>query len=643
LCVIAGHDYAPVSEGFESTMTWHWITPEDRLTCEQTACLLPSAEARELVARALTRQHDPTDGRRPTAPWAAWALHLGSQLQVPEPERLALAITLLIEPSPDEATRLGHALAALDELGLARTDVALLLLNARLLAPPEPLRPGAAEHESDVTPTKLALLFGLCALAAGREPQAWDRFALALTELLAMFQGLLDLVDDTARTSGPPLRVAALLRACRSDPSVFEPLLDACAGAHDHLDRLLELRRVATKAAVLERLAESREPLVARARAALPSVGAEPGEAFLAALLDGFSELSGALWLRGVMARAAATEQLAGSSARASVIAAVDHLEQTRPWTSAWDVHRFHPLGAPCVLVGRWFIEGMILLALAEVGRDPSAEIAALFDWVPEGEARYFLEWPGLPPDCDSLGLLLQLAPWLPSPPRERLDGWIAVCEANLGSGKTVPTWFPHGPKGRLTPLPGPFLGDACTATTLAFLLGALRFDGERFASLFRPNLEMVLERGCEAGSLHYTRDFATHLLLRLIHGLRRHPSPQLAALPNELGLDRLAADRCATLVASQRVDGGWGSPQLTALALEGLIHWQPSSPCIARAATYLIHTQGPDGAWPAEPLYITPGKFGGMVPFSAKSLTTALCVRALHLASNEHEEPVIS
>jgi hypothetical protein len=397
------------------------------------------------------------------------------------------------------------------------------------------------------------------------------------------------------------------------------------------------LRRVATNPAVLERLAESRERLVAHARAALPSEGAEPGEAFLAALLDGFSELGGALWLRGVMVRAVPTPDLAGSSARASVIAAVDHLEQTRPWVSAWDVHRFRPLGAPCVLVGRWFIEGMILLALAEVGRDPSDEIAALFDWVPEGEARYFPEWPGLPPDCDSLGLLLQLAPLLPSPPRERLESWLAVCETSLGGGKRVPTWFVDGPKGRTTPLPGPFLGDECTATALAFLLGALRFDGERFASLFRPSLEMILERGCEAGSLHYTRDFATHLLLRLIHDLRRHPSTQLAALPNELGLDRLAADRCATFIASQRLDGGWGSPQVTALALEALSHWQPASPCIARAATYLIHTQGPDGAWPAEPLYITPGKFGGMVPFSAKSLTTALCVRALHLATLSH------
>jgi hypothetical protein len=165
-------------------------------------------------------------------------------------------------------------------------------------------------------------------------------------------------------------------------------------------------------------------------------------------------------------------------------------------------------------------------------------------------------------------------------------------------------------------------------------LLGAILYDGERFASLFRPNLQLVLQRGCEAGCLHYTREFATHLLLRLIHALRSHPSPHLASLPGELGLDQIAADRCAAFLASQRIDGGWGSPQATALALEALMHWLPESPCIARAVTYLVHTQGPDGAWPAEPLYITPGKFGGMVPFSAKAVSTAWCVRALHFAT---------
>jgi hypothetical protein len=616
-------------------MSWPWITPDDRVICERAAQSdLVGADARALVAKALERQHDPSGSARPSPPWASWSLRIAARFRVSEPERLALAISLLNDSGPDEPERLAHALASLDQLGLARTDVALVLLEARLLTPPAPVRADDDRFESNATPARLALLWGLCALAYGHEPQPWIRFAAATAELLALFQGLLDLVDDTVSVDMPPPRLAALLRACRDDRSATDALLDGCAGSLGHPDRQIALRLAATNPAVLEQLGASRERLVADARAMLPDVGAETGVAFLAALLEGFSELSGALWMRGLMLRATPTPALAAASGQVSVSAAVDYLALTRPWASAWDVHRFYPQGADCLLVGRWFIEGVILLALAEVGRDdPSAEIAALFERVPEGDARYFPEWSGMPPDADSLSVLMQLATWAPSPQRARIDGWIAVCEASVGPDASVPTWFLQGPNGRTTPRAGPFLGDECTGVTLSFLLGALCHDGERFASLFRRNLQLILERGCEAGCLHYTREFATHLFLRLIHALRSHPSPQLAALTGELGLDSLAIDRCAELRASQRIDGGWGSPQATALTLEGLIHWDPASPCIARAVTYLIHTQGPDGAWPAEPLYITPGKFGGMVPFSAKPLTTALCVRALHLA----------
>jgi hypothetical protein len=622
-------------------MSWPWTTPDDRVTCERAArAYLAGADARALVERALARQHDPSEGARLAAPWSSWSLRCASHFGVPEPERLALAICLLLDAGPDQAERFAHALHVLDQLGLARSDVALLLLEVGLLPTPASFRLDDDHRlESDVTPARLALLWGLCALASGRAPQPWIRFAAAASELLALFQGLLDLIDDTVSVDAAPPRLAALLRACRADRGATDSLLDGCAGSLGHLDRVIALRLAATNPVVLEQLVASRERLAADARASLPEIGAEPGEAFVAALLEGFTELSGALWLRGLMVRATPMPTLAAASARVSVSAAVDYLALTRPWASAWDVHRFHPQGAPCLLVGRWFIEGMILLALAEIGRDdPAAEIAALFERVPEGDARYFPEWSGMPPDADSLGMLLQLATWAPSPQRARLDGWIAVCEASLGSDSSVPTWFVQGPNGRTTPLMGPFLYNECTGVTLAFLLGALRHDGERFASLFRPNLQLILDRGCEAGCLHYTRDFATHLFLRLVHALRSHPSPHFAALPGELGLEQLAADRSNALCASQRVDGGWGSPQVTALALEGLVHWDPASPCIARAVTYLVHTQGPDGAWPAEPLYITPGKLGGMVPFSAKPLTTALCARALHIAT-AHEQ----
>lgn len=615
-------------------MTWFWTDREDRGISEQSVeTYLATAVARELATQAIARQHQPADGRRPMAPCSRWARRLAQYFTVREPERLVLAITLLDASGADERERLGHALACLDALGLARADVASLLLELQLLPMSAPLHAEEHAFEPDITATRLARLWGLCVLASGRAPQPWLGFAVALAEPLALLQGILDLNDDGLRV-GPP-RVGALLRACRARADALAPMLDACAGGLAHVDKLIALRSAATTPAVLEQVTHQRERLLADARAALPADGAEGGEAFLAALHDAFSQSSSALWMRGLMARAVPSPVSPAATASASIRAAVDQLAHTRPWTGAWDVHRFHPIGAPCVLIGRWFIEGMILLALTEVGRELADGITALLEWVPAGSARYFPEWEdGLPPDADSLGLALQLAACLQDPPRAHVDSWIAVLETSIGDDRIVPTWFVEGPTRRTTSLPGPFLGDECTAVTLAFLLGALRYDAERFAALFRPNLEIVLARGCEAGSQHYTPEFTTHLLIRLVCALRSHASPQLAGLPRQLGLDALVADRCAAFEASQRLDGGWGSPQATALALEALVEWDPSSACIGRAVSYLVHSQGPDGAWPAEPLYITPGKFGGMVPFAAKELTSALCVRALQRAS---------
>lgn len=632
-------------------MTWFWTDPEDRCTSERSVgAYLATAAARDLATRAIVRQHEPIDGRRPTAPCSWWARRLAPYFLVHESERLVLAITLLDAPGPDapgpdERERLGHALACLDALGLARADVASLLLELQLLPTATPRHAEDHAFEPDITATRLARLWGLCALASGRAPQPWLRFAISLAEPLALLQGIMDLVDDDVRV-GPP-RVGALLRACRDRVDALAPMLDACAGALEHVDRSVALRSAVTTPAVLEQLTWRREQLLADARAALPADEAEGGEAFLAAVHDGFAQSSSALWMRGLMARAMPSPASPAATVSASIRAAVDQLVHTRPWASAWDVHRFHPMGAPCVLIGRWFIDGMILLALAEIRGADDHELAeaitGLLEWVPAGSARYFPEWAdGLPPDADSLGLALQLAACLQDPPRAHVDSWIAVLEASLSADRAadrandqiVPTWFVEAPTGRTTALPGPFLGDECTAVTLAFLLGALRYDAERFAPLFRPNLEIVLARGCEAGSQHYTREFTTHLLIRLVCALRSHASPQLSGLPGQLGLDAVVADRCAAFEASQRLDGGWGSPQATALALEALVEWDPSSACIGRAVSYLVHSQGPDGAWPAEPLYITPGKFGGMVPFAAKELTTALCVRALQRAS---------
>lgn len=531
------------------------------------------------------------------------------------------------------------AVGWLERLGMARAQVALVLLEAQLLAAPAPMVPGVEGIESGGALRPHALLWGLTALGAGEDPRLWMRFAATLAEPVALFEGLLDLVGEVPAEVAPRPRLGALVRACLADHAALAVLLEGFAGDWGRPERLEGFRLAVAHGAVLRQLVARREALLSLARAALPVDRGAPGEAFLAALTEGFRHLEGALWARALVARAQCAPPAEATDVATSVRAAVAHLEDTSPWRSSWDVQRFHPMGAPNILVARSFAEGMILLALSEVGGDRQLEIEALLERVPDGDVRYFPEWRGLPPDADSLGLLLQLAARLGTPPRARIAGWLAVLEASLGGDGIdgiVPAWLERGPRGRTATLEGPFLGNDCTAVRLAFLLGAILYDAERFAPLVRPNLGAVLAQyreGDFGGCVHYAPEFAAHLFLRLAHELSSQASPALRELARELGVLRVVADLSATMVAAQRLDGGWGSPQRTALMLEGLAISGAAPERLRRAVKYLVETQGPDGAWPAEPLYITPGKLGGMVPLAGKELTTALCVRALHRA----------
>jgi len=395
------------------------------------------------------------------------------------------------------------------------------------------------------------------------------------------------------KTAGSP-RVGAILRACEDDRAAISALREACAGVVDVPERLLpDLWFALGDPAVLNRILARAEALLGLARAALPAKDGAPGEAFLSALGESFSALRGTLLVRALVARSRPQETtLFGEDVRA----AVDWLDAVRPWPSAWNVHRFHPFGAPEVLVGRVFLEGLVLLSLAESGLDQKTEIEALLARVPAGEARYYTDWRGMPPDIDTLGLLLPLASLLESPPRERIETWIALLDENLDEAGIAPTWLERGPAGKTAMLQGPFLGNDCTAVRLALLLGCARYDVRRFQALLRANLRSVMARQKEAifeGCVHYAPSFARYLFLRLADELATR-APDLAA---ELGVEVLADALRAQIVRTQRLDGGWGSPQETALALEALALARAAPEAQRWAMKYLSEKQRPDGA----------------------------------------------
>jgi hypothetical protein len=50
-------------------------------------------------------------------------------------------------------------------------------------------------------------------------------------------------------------------------------------------------------------------------------------------------------------------------------------------------------------------------------------------------------------------------------------------------------------------------------------------------------------------------------------------------------------------------------------------------------AILYLAATQEPDGMWPREALYLTPGKDAAPTCYGSRSVTTAMCLQSLALA----------
>ena len=607
-------------------MSWPWQDPTDLDRIDPHA---PS-----LIADALSAWR--VEPFRQPLPWPSWALRLPALFHTTTPcAPFAAALALLTAPATPTlaARRLALALTLLAPLGVKREALALLLLECQQLAPPPPILPGGEVTEVENLARDAALLWGLAALCAGTDPQPWLHFAAALVEPLALFASLADLVDDTPRAALQPLRLDALLRACAHEDSARSALLDGCAGGFGYLERLIELRAAMGHEAILRQLRAQRETLLSCARAALPTRAGEPGSAFLDALDAGFATLDSDLWTRALVARAlGGTPDVLARSAL-SLRGATDFLEATKPWQSAWDIHRFHPMGAPGMLIGRGFVEGLILLTLSEITSRNQHEIAALIDRVAMGDARYFPDWTGLPPDSDSLGLLLQLATRVDAP-RAKVDSWITVLELSLDETRIVPVWLERGPQGKTASLDGPFMGNDCTAVRLAFLVGAARYDAQRFASLLRVNLASLLPRlqgHVFAGCFHYEPPFATHMLLRLLHMLCTSALPDIRELCRALELSASLQRCAASLLAAQRLDGSWGSPQQTALALTALAPLpEIANERLLRALKYLGDTQSPDGAWPAEPLYITPGKHGGMVPFGSREMTTALCAKGL-------------
>ncbi len=540
----------------------------------------------------------------PSPPWGRWSQRLATTLGLTQPERFSSGEAA--EPLDGD-----EALAVLDALRLSRGPAG-----------------------------RVALAFGL-PLALFGTPYAEEELA-GLNRLLTLHEGRLRLALDPEDGSlGGPLsgmpdgRPNPWLEALGPD----EELALALAGRASSGPRRMELLALLGGPRLSARGEQSWRQHSEAVRAA----------AWPRAMLDFLDELDrcaafahAALSFRGLAASIAprsaapsADERQRARAAAAAFLSRASALENT------WEIQRWGVGEHAAPLVSPWFPPALVLQALHDAGFDQSGPISALLASLP-GELRWYAPldgsapvWRGIPPDSDSLGLMLQLDSRVPTLPEGRIAGWVSYLWASLPADRRIPTWFYIAPDGGSS-IEGPawqFASNDCTSSRLTCLLGLLLRGVPDARPLVRDNLAMLLP--CflgpgQSGDFFYDEATADNGLLRLAAAwVERSPADPFSELV------RTAARNLARrLVERQGPDGGWGSPQQSALRLEGVALWAPEAGSLLRGMRLLAETQRPDGAWAAEPLYLMPGKSLQEIAYhSSFELSTALCLRAFHAA----------
>jgi hypothetical protein len=296
------------------------------------------------------------------------------------------------------------------------------------------------------------------------------------------------------------------------------------------------------------------------------------------------------------------------------------------------------------------FVTSFVVHALREVGfsrADAVAERAAGFlrgQMTLGGLWRYYAKgsWKHcrVPPDLDDTACCsVAVTPSGVRPPRNR---WIFA--ANRDDQGRYLTWvIPGGCRTSLARLSWlRWAGDAWARARLparpAEFVGSPRFHSETDPAppddvdpVVNANAIMYLgespetaaaiayvietvERGITGRfSLYYTDPLALYHAVARAH---RFNCPAFAAVKRPI---------VAATLEHWRHDGSFGSPLSTALAVSTLLTFAPDESAIDAAIGSLLHTQTPDGSWPAFHFYSGPAEYWG-----SRELTTGLCLEAL-------------
>jgi hypothetical protein len=566
----------------------------------------------EAAAAALCPTATPLD-----APWSMWTRALALRLGLTQCDELGLAVALIGVRGPLEAS----ALATVRALEIASADT---LLDAVIAS------------RGSGGPAALAL--GLpCALAGNPLPVEALAALSCLGDLLeGRVAVTLDPDDAAIRHSTPNALLASLL----ADPVVGPDLRLALAGRRQAIGRRLEITTLLAGPAARQAEARVWEDALGAAR----RISGPPAvHDWVEAMAHGGKFIHAAATFRGLAAsvRPRCSPPDAQALDRTEAAAAA-FLQRPGALQSTWEVQRWGVAEHAEPLYSRWFQEGIALQALHEAGRDQSDKLSALLRSL-QDELRWYVPdataeapaWRGIPPDADSLGLMLQISCLAPGLDPVQARGWLAYLHASLPTDLRLPTWFYVAPGGgsSIDGAQWEYASNDCTSARLTCLTGLLLTETPGSNAVLAANLDVVsrcFRAGADTGDFFYTRETAEFYFLRFAHHWR-HRRPTHAATPS---LTKLAVELANRIAGRQGLDGGWGSAHASALQLDALALWPTAAGPLRRGIRFLEEAQRPDGAWYPSPFYLMPGKSLQHIEYlSSYEVTTALCLRAVHRA----------
>lgn len=286
----------------------------------------------------------------------------------------------------------------------------------------------------------------------------------------------------------------------------------------------------------------------------------------------------------------------------------------------SWEVQRRGLLGQPEV-ISKTFGVGLVLELAAPHLPALRPQVSAWFETYAHTGFRYYPH-PAVPPDADDLGLALRLHTLSPEPEKHRalLATPLRWMRANVGPNGQLPCWFTRGVEDLDTAPHTVLWGNNCLTVEANLLRGLLSFGRANFEAVIEPALHLWLARWNEVGlggNLFYGPLYALWMVTEL---LLAYNNPAVVAGPLAAIAQRFHAE-AATI----------RTPQAAALAL-CLSTRHPQLTPQAVWQDLILKNQSYDGGWPAEPLFVAPTRSETAAWYASRTVTTALCYRALKL-----------